>query len=933
MSPEIQTQVPDQTPPSATDAILAPGRVPMSWIEEEAPKLEPGQVLSSDKKRALPLAGLEMKSRVLDGVCDTEMIQTFENPFEDPLEAVYVFPLPGTAAIYAFELKVGERVVSGKVQERAQARAAYQEALESGHRAALMEQERDDVFTLQVGNLPPKERVEIRLSFCQQLDYREEGLFELRLPMVVAPRYIPGVHKDRSEIGMGVSLDTDLVPDASRISPPRLVPGFDPEVDLKLQVELLLAPGESLSRIACSQHLTQTALASDKVLIELARDGERLNRDFVLRWQAGSAALRSRLHYLQGPDGDGYGLLQLSAPASAALLQSSRDVIFLLDRSGSMGDYKMASASQACDLLLESMGPRDRYAVLAFDDQMEWMEPENVWQAADEVGRAKGHDFLTRVDSRGGTELFEAIQQALAKVRGRGEQSANTPILVILTDGQVGDESRILKAIQQDLGEAVVYTIGIDTALNDSFLTRLARLGGGTSVSVTPGEKLTAALKQIAGEIGYPVLWDLETGLPDMAPEPLPDLYQGRSLNVFFRGALPAEPGVKAQGASGVVKMHLQAETSDFPALPRLWAKARLQTLEDAFRLADAGAKQKIKESIIAISVEHQILCRFTAWLAVDEAETIQNADKRFRQVQPVEMPESWPAACAAPPPPPGMPAPMLQAMPAAAPMPLAGLMRAKKSAAPRSMMAPGAPGGGARGGFTEADDERQDSFGTLAGGYGGGGHPLAQAAAPEGLCEADADEAAAYPPSPSSTGSLSSSLANQPAREQAKREEADTGIFGKLKEMVGGMVSGLAPKPQAHTQAHAQTQEPMPEAQPAQARRPAAAKSESQLQLRVSGFLNALSAALDQLAGGQSVDADKLAQQREELLLALGTSSQADQLPALQRLLRQESQRLLKALQAGTRDGLEPLIDRCRQQVEKARQESQQGNFWEDSI
>lgn len=872
---------------------------PLTWIEEEAPRLQPGRIVSADRKRALPLAGLEIKTRVLEGVSDTDMIQRFENPYDTPIEAVYTFPLPGAAAVYAFSLKVGERIVSGKVQERQAARAAYQQALDQGHRAALMEQERDDVFTMQVGNLPAGESIEVHLSFCQQLDFREEGLFELRLPTVVAPRYIPGAVKESDDTGLGVESDTDIVPDASRITPPRLAPGFDPNVDFKLSVELMLPKGESLGALASSQHIVETSLSAERVLIELSREHERLNRDFVLRWRSGSAVLSSRLSTVKGPEGESYGLLQLVAPAAAALLETGRDVIFLVDRSGSMGDYKMASASQACSLLLDSMGPRDRYAVLAFDDQMEWLEPTSVWQSADEAGRALGHGFLSKIDSRGGTELFEAIQQSLQKVRVRGENPRNAPILVVLTDGQVGDESRILKSIQQELGEAVVYTIGIDTALNDSFLTRLARLGGGTSVSVSPGEKLTAALKQIAGEIGYPALWDLEAGLSEYAPDPLPDLYQGRSLSVFFKG--PAPDVLKAQGAKGAVKLPLTAQAVDFPALPRLWAKARIQALEDQFRLAsyDADKKQQLKEAMIALSTEHQLLCRFTAWLAVDSAEVIAGHEDRTQIVQPVEMPDAWsmnmaggggagmPPMAAPPPPPIMMAAPMPMPMPAA-PMPQAMPSMARKRAMP--------PGGASR---SQSTGILQDSTGF---------------------------------------GSAADDTADAEIQAPAKKEQ---GFFEKLKSIVSPAKQAASPASPASYEG-ARSEEALYEQSA-----PEAVASESQpeetLTAQVREFLSSLETALTAADKGETVLVDKLSEQREKLLEALADSDRADSLPALQRLLRQDASRLIRALQAGSSEGLEPLIARCREQLVKVRAEqgvsatagatSTAGAFWEDTI
>lgn len=865
-------------------------------------QIMPGSLLSQDRKRSLPLAAMQIQARVLDSVSDVELLQRFENPYQDPIEAVYTFPLPGAAAVYAFELKVGERLIKGEIQERAAARQAYQQALDTGHRAALMEQERDDVFTMQVGNLPAGESVEIRISFCQQLDFREQGLYELRLPTVVAPRYIPGSPKDTLETGTGVENDTEIVPDASRISPPRLAEGFDPKLDFQLRVELLLNEGQSISRLASSQHLVQTSFAQGKVVLELAKEAERLNRDFVLCWQSTAERLGHKLYTVQGPDAS-YGLLQLVAPASEAQLQTGRDVIFLLDRSGSMGDYKMASASQACSILLNSLGPKDQYAILAFDDRMDWMHPDSVWQNANEAGREKGQKFLQGVTSYGGTELFEAIQQSLAKVRER-KDSANAPILVILTDGQVGDESRILKAIQKDLGEAVVYTIGIDTAVNDSFLTRLARLGGGTSVCVSPGEKLAQALTQIAQDIGYPALSELNLNLPNLAPDPLPDLYQGRSLSVFFKGELPSEPVLSAQsfvlGQAEAYRQYLKPEQVDFPALPRLWAKARIQALEDRFRIADYSEKEQLKADILALSLEHQVLCRFSAWLAVDASEVIAGHQDRQQIVQPVEMPESWDQSLvggAVPP----MPM-MMQAMPspmppiAAAPMPMAP-------------PPPQAPGGGSN--IRQKMSSRTASFQMM--------NP-----------PATRSESAKIQPAYEAEESLAFAEAVDEAPDLDFQASADTmqpkstGLFGKLKEWVtGDKHEGSLPD--------LLSSEPTPQAAPAA--RAQAATQDSHLTHLIQSFLKLLGQVIEQLQKQQTVDTQALNQQREELIALLAESNQAENLPALQRLLRQESLRLLRALQAGSSQGLEALLQRCQQQLEQARRESPTGAFWEASI
>lgn len=655
------------------------------------------QQMNQQTERKLPLASVEIQARVLGSVLDVEMRQDFRNTYQTPLEAIYIFPLPGAAAVYQFEITIADRKVRGAVQERQAAQQNYQEALEQGHRAALMQQERDDLYTLQVGNIPAGESVSVCLKYVQQLDYQAEGLYECRLPMVVAPRYIPGEYSDHSvPAGQGTASDTDLVPDASRISPPRLLPGFDPEIDFKL--ELSLQTGQGISELVCSQHASRTQIQADRITVSLTQQ-EALDRDFVLRWRtANTEQVQHTLYYSQGAETDqGYGLIELQAPAPAFLREQRREVLFLLDRSGSMDGYKMSAAAQACERLLNSLSPGDAFAIQAFDDRLQWLDanadepnqanhserPKRLWLTADQAGKDRGRRFLQAIEARGGTELYYAISEGLQIF---STASNSLPVIVLLTDGQVGDESRILKKIQTEMGQALIHTIGIDTALNDSFLKRLAQLGGGSHLSLTPREDLSQALESIAAEIGFPVLQDIQLKLPHLTPEPIPNLYAGRSLSLFFKGACPEQPSLKAH--NGETEQAIAIKAVDFPALSQLWAHSRLQQLEDRFRLAEPGGKAELKSEMIQISCAQQVLCRLTAWLAIDQQQVIQNPDQIRQIVQPLAMPADWQGA--SPPCPAPLPPVMMQSAVYSAPMaaptsqsPKANRKRAQAPSAP----------------------------------------------------------------------------------------------------------------------------------------------------------------------------------------------------------------------------------------------------------
>ena len=626
----------------------------------------------------LPLTALDVDVQIEGLAAETTVRQQFRNVFDEPLEATYIFPLPPRAAITGFRMTVNDTVVQGRIDERGKAREDYDTAIAEGRTASIAEQERADVFTLRVGNIPPKStaRIELILVAPVAIDSLEATY---RFPLVVAPRYCPGVAIDGDAVGDGIVADTDLVPDASRISPPVLLPGFKSPVKLGIKVRIAAKAMPAVQNritgsLGCTLPATEARDANGDMIVTVVPE-QRLDRDFILRWDIAADTVATTTLLVEPDDvrpaglgtgksseeapGEGTFSLVIVPPAQVTdVKQAPRDVVFVLDRSGSMGGWKMVAARRAVARMVDTLTGEDRVTVMAFDNSVEHCGDAPHLAPATDRHRWSVLEWLGGIEARGGTQLAAAIEAGFGVFREqRNAESPVNPgprrdrVFVLVTDCQVGDEDRVIANLVDEIGDVTLFVVGIDTAVNEGLLTRMADSTGGLVEIVESEDRLDEVMERIHQRLVAPLVSGLSiqpAGLDiipeSLVPAKLPNLVPG--VPVVVRGRYRGTPagGVCVQGrrpAGDVWQEQAEATAVSTGCQGSLWARGRLRHLEDLYatRKRDLPV-EGLEKQMVELSTAFGVLCRFTAIVAIDPRHPDRKPEPASlrRIVQPVEM-------------------------------------------------------------------------------------------------------------------------------------------------------------------------------------------------------------------------------------------------------------------------------------------------------
>ncbi|MDP1821751.1 MAG: VIT domain-containing protein [Archangium sp.] len=538
--------------------------------------------------------------------------QTFTNPFRAPVEALYVFPLPDDSAVHDMTMTAGNRVIRANIQKRAVARQQYEQAKAEGRRAALLDQERPNIFTQSLANLLPGEKVQVTLQYVAPLRY-DDGVYTLNFPMVVGPRYLPGSALPGESQGSGTKLDTDVVPDGSRISPPEARSGRDIEVAVRLNAGTVI---EDLWSV--SHRLEVDRPSSSQLSLSLNPMDTLPNKDLIVRWRVSGVQARAAVLAAGGA----FALMLNPESKDLNVPPTPKEMVFVIDTSCSMNGAPLNAAKRAMTQALQQMNADDTFMLIDFADNVSSFYDGPLSATPNDVRRAIA--YLNALPSGGGTNQLAGIRRAL----GGRHDPKRLRMVLLMTDGFIGNEEEILAETRRLRGDARVFGFGIGSSVNHFLLSRLSEEGRGFYQYLRPDEDANEAVNRFTRRIARPLITDITIDwggleVADLTPAQVPDLFDVQPLIINGRYRKPGAGTVVLRGKRGGFPVVFEAPvtlpelSTNGRALQMAWARRRIEAL---------GAVQyniappEVVEQITALGLEFHLVTKYTSLVAVEDA-------------------------------------------------------------------------------------------------------------------------------------------------------------------------------------------------------------------------------------------------------------------------------------------------------------------------
>ncbi|HVG33877.1 MAG TPA: VIT domain-containing protein [Pyrinomonadaceae bacterium] len=609
---------------------------------------------------ACPLKHTSVRAEISGFLSRVTVTQEFENPFADKIEAVYLFPLPQAAAVDDMTMKVGERTVKGKIMRREEAQATYNAAKAKGQVASLLDQERPNIFTQSVANIMPGEKITIDISYVETLKY-EDGAYEFSFPMVVGERYIPGHSTEEAPSEQTkeaqneqtdeqtIATTAERVPDAARITPPAMPKGMRAGHDIS--IEIALDAGVPIDNLKSLTHEIEVEKPDDRRALIRLKDQQTIpNKDFVLKYDvAGSRIEDAVLTHRAGRGG--FFTLILQPPERVTFEDvMPKELVFVLDTSGSMQGFPIEKAKETMKLALDHLYPQDTFNVITFSGDTDILFKEPVPATPDNLQKAQ--KFLERQSGNGGTEMMKAIVAALKP----SDAQDHLRIACFMTDGYVGNDMEIIGEVQK-YKNARVFAMGFGGSSNRFLLDKMAEYGRGEVEYVMGESDGSDVARRFFERVRSPLLTDITIdyaglSISDVYPQRIPDLFSAKPLILSGRYAAGGRGTIRLKGRmSGrdvvrEIPVELPDQAPEHDVLATLWARRRIddlmgQQMGGATGTAkDSKSSDALREAITQLGLQYRLMTQFTSFVAVEE-KVVTDSSAPQRVVVPTEAPDS----------------------------------------------------------------------------------------------------------------------------------------------------------------------------------------------------------------------------------------------------------------------------------------------------
>ena len=574
-----------------------------------------------------PVLKTDVQITVTGIIARATVRQEFTNPSQkkgDWLEGIYVFPLPETAAVDHLRMTVGERIIEGQIKERGEAKHVYDRAKQEGKRASLVEQERPNIFTTSVANIGPGEHITVEIEYQETVRY-DNGQFQLRFPMAVGQRYIPGtpvIIEDQAPKGSGIVLDTDRVPDASRITPPvqPLSHGSINGSMNPVSLSLTLTPGFPVVKVESPYHPIIVISDPDGGFqISLQEDTVPADRDFQLVWHPTPRTEPMATVFTEQKNGETYAMLMLVPPTQQddKAPRIPRDLTFIIDTSGSMAGPSIEQAKLSLAAALTRLTTQDRFNIIQFNNAVRSLF--STPQPVTTTSIKKAVRYVERLAADGGTDMLPALRQALKSP----QDSTRLQHIILITDGQVGNEDELFELLHHRVGTRRLFTIGIGSTPNSHLMRKTAEFGRGTFTSVGNVSEVKDKLDALFKKLERPVLHDIRldhsgwTRLEHYPPR-IADLYEGEPIVLAVKAAsLPQQALLHGQTGDHPWSLPVSlTHANTRGGLSVFWARQKISALMD--ETYTGGVEEAIRTAILDVALAHHLVSKYTSLVAVD---------------------------------------------------------------------------------------------------------------------------------------------------------------------------------------------------------------------------------------------------------------------------------------------------------------------------